>query len=72
MTPIADILDRVLFEMAEAMDWPLDPTSRFFYRLADLLPAATVKSLILDACQAGILSVNQARRLIVALDLGAE
>jgi len=71
MTPLADILDRVLFEIAEAMDWPLDAKSRFFYRLADLLPASTVKSLIVDAVSAGILSPNEARRIIAALDLGA-
>jgi len=71
MTPLADVLDRVLFEIAETLGWPLDAKSRWFYRLAELLPDPTVKTLIVDAASAGILSADEARRLIEVLDLEA-
>jgi hypothetical protein len=71
MTPLTDILDAVMAELAEALDWPLDAKARWFYQLAELLPDAAVKTLIVDAVPAGILAADEARRIIAALDLEA-
>lgn len=71
MKPIAAILDLVMAELAEALDWPLDAKARWFYRLAELLPDATVKTLIVDAVLAGLLAEDEGRRIIAALDLEA-
>ena len=70
---IADPLGRAMLEIAKTMGWPLDPKARWFYRLAELLPAEQVKEMIVDAAteHVAMLLPCEAVALINALGLEA-
>lgn len=66
---LGDLSDLVMIEIARTLGWPTDEKAMAFYRLAEHLPAAELKTRIVDAGMSGELGLEQATGIIRALGL---